>query len=223
MFTLAARKAVLLAGCVILLAAAPASAERGKSPKAGPRVGRYALQFQLDDNFKLSDFQGAVLSAKYHRSAQSAVRLGLDFDAESEEGKQTTAGEDSASVAERQEFETARLEFKVVAQYVRHSNPGRTVSYYRGGGPFVGFRRHKLLTDSSEQEETRWSAGLEGVWGAEWALNRSISLLAEYGIAAGYFSSSREAGRDAHPDLTSESTGLQVKAGPVRFGISVYF
>jgi hypothetical protein len=42
--------------------------------------GKFALQFQITDNFQLSSFQGAILSGKYHFSSRDAVRLSLSLD-----------------------------------------------------------------------------------------------------------------------------------------------
>jgi hypothetical protein len=39
--------------------------------------GKYALQFQISDNFKLTNFQGTTFSGKYHFGCRNAVRVGL--------------------------------------------------------------------------------------------------------------------------------------------------
>jgi hypothetical protein len=41
--------------------------------------GKFSLQFQINENFSLSDFQGTVISGKYHFSKRDAVRLGLEI------------------------------------------------------------------------------------------------------------------------------------------------
>lgn len=38
---------------------------------------RFALQFQITDNFSLTDFQGTIFSGKYHFAKREAVRIGL--------------------------------------------------------------------------------------------------------------------------------------------------
>ena len=39
--------------------------------------GKYALQFQISENFTLSDFQGTTLSGKYQTGKRTAIRLGV--------------------------------------------------------------------------------------------------------------------------------------------------
>ena len=41
--------------------------------------GKFALQFQISENFTLSNFQGAILSGKYQLGKRSAVRLGISL------------------------------------------------------------------------------------------------------------------------------------------------
>ncbi|MGB5288021.1 MAG: hypothetical protein WBN42_05990, partial [Ignavibacteriaceae bacterium] len=36
--------------------------------------GKFALQFQISDNFKLSNFQGTTFSGKYHFGKMDAIR-----------------------------------------------------------------------------------------------------------------------------------------------------
>ena len=41
--------------------------------------GKFALQFRITDNFSLSNFQGTILSGKYHFSKRDAIRLGISL------------------------------------------------------------------------------------------------------------------------------------------------
>ena len=50
--------------------------------------GKFALQFRITNNFSLSNFQGTILSGKYHFSNRDAIRLGVSLqfdDSESDE------------------------------------------------------------------------------------------------------------------------------------------
>ena len=60
--------------------------------------GKFALQFQISDNFNLTNFQGTTFSGKYHFSGSDAIRLGLSLDFGNSEIDGNTNQNDSVNV-----------------------------------------------------------------------------------------------------------------------------
>ena len=74
--------------------------------------GKYALQFQISENFNLSSFQGTTFSGKYNFSSRDAVRLGLSINFGDAEGDKSASRSDTNLVAtERDEFNNFRKIF----------------------------------------------------------------------------------------------------------------
>jgi len=44
--------------------------------------GKFSLQFQISNNFKLEEFQGTTFSGKFNIGKSEAIRLGVSLDAE---------------------------------------------------------------------------------------------------------------------------------------------
>ena len=191
--------------------------------------GKFALQFQISDNFNLSDFQGTVLSGKYHFSIRDAVRLGFtlefgDSDFETEITRLDTIKKDNSK------DDYSSMNFGISAQYVRYLAVTNDVAFYLGAGPFIGIFNSSdervINLDETEivrkAEQDGYSLGLDFLTGVEWWFHKQMSLSAEYGIKFSY----RYREDNFNDDVTKGESNIQsfyITDNNVKFGISVYF
>jgi len=81
--------------------------------------GKFALQFQINENFRLSNFQGSTLSGKYHFSSRDAVRLGLSLSFSDFDGKVSSNVLDTINV-NTNKIDNSSFGIKVNAQYIKY-------------------------------------------------------------------------------------------------------
>jgi hypothetical protein len=201
--------------------------------------GAWALQFQINNNFSLSSFQGSTLSAKRHYSNKKAIRFGVSLNGSFSDQDQSS--EVPGMVGPKNESDENSQSIGINTQYVFYPAPDKSVNFFFGAGPFTQFlRSNRTSTTSSgfststrtKTKGTTWAAGISGVLGVEWFATRSISFVAEYSSNLGYNSASQTdtaeqktgtSGYTVTNELKRKSKGLQLSSGFVRFGLSVYF
>jgi hypothetical protein len=186
----------------------------------------WALQFEIDNNFTLRSFQGTVISAKYHMDAQKALRLGINLDLA--KGSQKN-NELDAGVEDNSKVEGSVYAINTTLQYVRYPKPKRRILYFYGAGPFFEYTADSYSfeeNNSYNNEEKRiWGLGISAVVGVEWFVTHAISLLGEYGVRAGYYSTKEtyeEVGWTREVDKITAKEFI-FEPLPVKFGLSVYF
>jgi hypothetical protein len=199
--------------------------------------GKFALQFQISENFTLTNFQGTILSGKYQLGKRSAVRLGisLHFD-DSNLNEQVTyidtlnANNDSKGNSDRN-----GVGFTINSQYIAYLVSTNDIGFYIGSGPTFSFRNSdqesEMSSNSSGKYTTSYSEdffsiGLDVIAGVEWSFYKNMSLSAEYGIKFYYFHNTINETRNyEYATRTEERTGEEIKltANYVNFGITVYF
>lgn len=179
---------------------------------------RWALQFQITNNFTLGDFQGSVISAKRQFSERRAFRFGAavssSFRNRTDEG---IAGEQSRD----RNTHFIRLN----AQFVRYPVTERALKMYWGVGPTARFGRSKQEPGSGGTETRQWTVagGAEGRLGVEWFVQSQISLTAEYGAGLEYERHVQTTDLEGDREQKLTETRFALGARPVRFGVSVYF
>ncbi|MEE9450485.1 MAG: hypothetical protein V3V72_10580 [Ignavibacteriaceae bacterium] len=194
--------------------------------------GKFALQFQISDNFNLSSFQGTTFSGKYNFSNRDAVRLGLSINFGDSEGDETISRSDTNLVSTgRQEFNNFNIILKT--QYIYSMSITNNIGFFVGGGPFISY-----TTSSSETkyinnliETTRtytsdiFGIGLDLINGVEWMLSNNMSLSAEYGLKFIYTSSEEKRVSNSTYETTDESKlkTFFITGNHINFGITVYF
>ncbi len=100
--------------------------------------GKFALQFQIADNFQLSSFQGTTFSGKYNFSSRDAVRLGLSINFGDSEGDETISRSDTNLVSTgREEFNNFNIILKT--QYIYSMSITNNIGFFVGGGPFISY------------------------------------------------------------------------------------
>jgi len=191
--------------------------------------GKFALQFQITDNFQLSNFQGSVLSGKYHFSSRDAVRLGLEIIFGDSEAEVELNNLDTNTVDQSAE-DSSRFGFTINSQYIHYIRGTDDISLFGGVGPFFqhykSTRTREIVEDeietSSESETSHFSTGIDLIVGVEWWFHKSMSLSAEYGLKFSYSSTNNEF-KDDTVEGESEQTSFNISGNHVNFGITVYF
>lgn len=191
--------------------------------------GKFALQFQISENFTLSNFQGATFSGKFHLGKSSALRLGisLSFD-DSSVDKEAIVGD---TINYYENSKTNSVGFSITAQYLNYLVRTDEIGFYLGTGPTLGFGNSEgefelEISDSTVQKGSgsanNFTIGLDVIAGVEWSFHKDMTLSAEYGIKFYYI----------HQTSNSESTlrkeertleSFRLTYNYVNFGISVYF
>jgi hypothetical protein len=191
--------------------------------------GKFALQFQINDNFQLSSFQGTVFSGKYHFCSRDAIRLGLSIEFGDSESETEITRIDTTDF-DRVKSDDSRYSATVNTQYIRYLGVTNNISFFGGIGPFV--RIFNLTTESiinengidvkRESKRNGFSTGADVILGMEWWFYKYMSLSAEYGMKFSYMSSEDKL-KDDTIEIESTSKSFYLGGNHVNFGITVYF
>lgn len=191
--------------------------------------GKFALQFQISDNFNLTNFQGTTFSGKYHLGKRDAVRLGLSLDFGDSELDGQTNQFDTVNVAKINATQNS-FGFNVKAQYIKYLIETNTVAFFSGVGPFFSYNETTNKTNSEGTPEDKnyrnsadqYSLGLDLLLGVEWFFTKNMSLSAEYGLKFMYRSRTNSYNSEIIAGSTNE-TSYSITGNDINFGISVYF
>jgi len=191
--------------------------------------GKFALQFQIDRNFSLSNFQGTIFSGKYHFSQRDAIRLGIsiqlaDSDVETEVNRLDTTTVDNSKQDDR------RFDLTINSQYIHYMSVSDNIAFFGGIGPFFRFfdqNTERLITENGidikrESERNGFSTGIDLILGVEWWFHKYMSLSAEYGLKFSYWSSDDKIKDDAI-EVVSKTNSFNITGNHINFGITVYF
>ena len=224
--------------CFISRAGSAEENERKHSLNKSP----WALQFQIDRDFRLSSFQGNVISIKRHFSKKSAVRLDLSLRASVADGDNSSTSESSGtpSSSNKNESNNNNESLNIVMQYLIYPAPEKNIKFYFGAGPAVFLSRSESESINvsefqsshfNKTENSSWSVGVAGITGVEWFTTQNISFLAEYGLSFMYRSSEGSSNQITtftnSPDRKTESqnnnSSFSLASPSVKFGLSDYF
>jgi hypothetical protein len=237
---------VVSAIMVVCILAMPVMAQESEAiapaPKHSLRDGAWALQFQIGENFTLTNFEGLTISGKHHLSDKRALRVGvaLYLSGSSGDTKRNYSSQYQDGVNILEDLDTSESLVEVDGKYIHYSSLYNKANLYLGLGPYLRFSHISMevvqnLPDSGFIEDYRrwsrghsWSTGVSCVLGVEWSISRSIGILAEYGLSVGYLWSrqrSSEFNRDPYRlDTRNSSSGSwNIRSNAVKFGLSVYF
>ena len=224
----------IFAALLIFVMSANISAQsRFKSTKTPIQKGVWAMQFEINQDFDLSSFQGAMISVKKHTSRSKAWRLGLDINTSLSENDSQNIYNDST--VGWSDGESDRYSFDINLQRIFYASPRAKVSLFYGFGPSAGYTYSKNKSTSKTPTSNRLSitktktfdVGLVGVLGVEWFFSKNMSLLGEYGADIIYLWSKNERTQtNPNGDITySKGTSKRFDFDNilVKFGLSVYF
>jgi len=191
--------------------------------------GKFALQFQISEDFTLTNFQGTTFSGKYHFSSRDAVRLGLSLDFGDSDVDATTNQYDSVNVVNiNSEQNSFGITFNT--QYIRYISGTNDVAFFGGVGPFITFNTSTTEGKTSgfpedinyKESNDVFAVGLDLILGVEWFFCRNMSLSVEYGLKLSYRSTTRKYENDYILRETEDKT-YRAMGNNVNFGISIYF
>lgn len=191
--------------------------------------GKYALQFQISNNFNLTNFQGTTFSGKYHFGCRSAVRLGLSIDLLSTENDLNETRLDT-SVTNSANSKQNGFGMTIKTQYIHYIPGVNDIAFFFGGGPFIRFNNTTLETNDPDTEPVLHNTedisstylGVDLLIGVEWMFSKNMSLSAEYGIQFYHNSYTRES-KSAFIKRKTTEKSFRITNGDLNFGISVYF
>ena len=191
--------------------------------------GQYALQFQISDNFNLTNFQGTTFSGKYHFGCRNAVRAGLSIDLANTEGE---ANETLLDTTLTNSYDTDQNGFSITikTQFIQYVPRINNIAFFVGGGPFINFYNNTSKTNYPDNETVTYrkedidnfTFGVDLLIGVEWMFSKNTSLSAEYGIQF-YHSSYTRNSEDNHLKRKVTEKKFRITRGDLNFGISVYF
>jgi hypothetical protein len=188
--------------------------------------GSWSLQFRITDNFQLSSFQGATISAKRHFSEGRALRFGISLSGSVTDKEYRTTDQSSDSTTsevvigadENQQY----LRFD--AQYLIYPSPMKKLNLFFGAGPLFELSRSEVSIFDQERVNKIWSIGLTTLLGVEWFATKRISILSEYASTLSYdFQSSESTHSDGKSKNVDEVQTLSFSYTSVKFGLSVYW
>jgi len=192
--------------------------------------GKFALQFQISDNFQLSNFQGTTFSGKYHFSKMDAIRAGLSIDFGRSDADAETNQFDSVNVAEVSN-NSNNFSMTLKSQYIRYFVETDDIAFYGGIGPFVTYSTSKNEGEATGTPNDKhykdisdnFILGVDFIAGVEWFFIKNMSLSAEYGFNFSY--KSRTSEREIDNSIYSDSNEIvyRFSGNDINFGITVYF
>ena len=195
---------------------------------------RWAVQFEVGNDFTLRSFDGLIVSLKYHFSPKVALRFGVGanvFSAdENWEHKEYYSG---FTVDEPIDYDYRN--YLLIANVLFYPNPGSVLKVYFGGGPRAthSYSFDEYLYDDfryrRQYERSSWSVGLNGVFGCEWFPIEFLSLFGEYSVYGTYGESTSEEYslyfQSGQPFEYNEYTSQEFifRGNIARLGASFYF
>ena len=209
---------------------------------------RWALQFQVGNNFTLNSFQGSIISLKKTLSEKSALRIGVSFGTGVSANNQTMTRVPPDSNQDKRNYDNTIFDFNILSQYIKYLPLEDHVAGYYGIGPIVGYSFNKnktkyeylsaynSYTSSGTITTTTktWNIGANAVFGVEWFVRKNMSMSAEY-AASLIYSKSKWVQKDEYSysdnysmgsngyKTQGDSHGINLRANRVLFGLSVYF
>jgi hypothetical protein len=199
--------------------------------------GKFALQFQISENFTLTNFQGTILSGKYQLGKRSAVRLGISlfFDDSSIDETETYIDTLITNNDSKENSDLNSVGFTVNSQYIYYLVATDDVGFYLGSGPTFSFRNSDSESKYSyttyddrinSYSDNFYSIGLDAIAGVEWSFYKNMSLSAEYGIKFYYYHGTEKWTTDyeyANRTKESDREGNELTPNYLNFGLTVYF
>ena len=205
---------------------------------------KYSFQFRISSNFSISQFQGSLLSFKYHLNNNHAIRFGLGLGNRgwSSEDKVEYYGVDSSYVLI--ESNNSLNDIDLTTQWIYYFKPQKVIKLYFGAGPLIFYSRNKTDTENIDTlyqaqgsiydyrvDRKRYGFGISTVYGIEWFFHKQMSLLGEYGFEIYYYNDKYETERlRLQPGMANsieiretKENGWILNSSAVKFGLSVYF
>ncbi len=215
----------------------PANADSSKQF----RFPKHALQFQIYNYLKFSDFNGAIFSGKYHFNNPNAIRLGLSYAGGYEDKEFEELYLPGDSIATDRSTKDNVQSVKVKFHFLRYISFSQSTKYFIGAGPTVSFYWSETeidydrsqagyqFNDNRVKESKNREVGIEALNGVEWFFHPRMGLSLEYSFILRYnwqetiTTIPSGDNTDKRQKKTSRAEGWRISSNPVKFGLSVYF
>jgi uncharacterized membrane protein YciS (DUF1049 family) len=199
--------------------------------------GKYALQFQVSQNFTLGSFLGSVISGKYHLTDETAIRVGLGLKMRMNNQASKSQFNQSSTVGDIV-YESNNQVLNLVVQYLLTPVLADNTRFYFGVGPKMEIGFSKVSTGDSNIDNdgnyyyyragmtgSEYSIGVMCSAGVEWFFAKQMSLCAEYGLVYAYSYAKSNSDNYISEHSTNEQRvySYSLSGDNVRFGLSVYF
>lgn len=195
--------------------------------------GKWAVQFEVGNDFKLSSFDGVIVSLKYNLSSKFAFRFGAGVNLSNSD--QTLDFSDYYSgYSGRERFNDNSQDIIFISNILFYPNPRSLLNIFFGVGPRVSYQNvndERIYIDGYKgyQKTNSWAVGLNGVFGCEWFPMKYLSLFGEYSVYGTYGESTYK--NYVRQISTGEiveyyylySDNFQFRGNIARLGLSLYF
>ncbi len=199
-----------------------------------------ALEFQINQNFTLSTFEGTTVSFKHHLNAREALRYGVSLSVQSQKNDQSTPTNSMQTTKD----DNVSYSASVNAFYICYTATAKAVYLYYGTGPIVGYAYSNAkqtsqgspsvgsMSSEVKSKGKKSFTGLGALCGVECFVTKNISLCAEYSISALYthnhtehsessfFSDGAIAGRY---EVQATSGVFNLTSNGAKMGLVIYF
>ena len=189
------------------------------------KKGSFALQFKVNENFKITDFNGALISAKYHYSKSAGIQFGFEINSSRDKSEYNIMAAPDYSTDER------IIEICMLIQHILYIKKKASSGLYWGIGPFFNLSNIKeryieyTSPDDSFSRDYRNKVigiGITNSFGVEIYIWKNLSLLAEYNLSLKY---EYEKKHDfiIPPGERIKNHFWTLKSDEIKVGFSVYF
>ncbi len=205
--------------------------------------GKWAIQFQIGENFSLKPFNGMGLAGMYRITNTSALRVSIRLNSRfgDDESEQENLSIIRDEFYAEQKYEDYGI--NIITEYLAYHSFINNVSLFYGLGPLFQYSnidtRSQSIRQTGEQitksngrrEGFRLSAGLSGVCGVEWFVLKNLSLTGEYNLSTGYeryifkntFTDTYDSGEIFERKSESAGSAFTIYSGSVKLGLAIYF
>ncbi|MBS1552281.1 MAG: hypothetical protein JST15_09475 [Bacteroidetes bacterium] len=177
------------------------------------KKGFYSIQFAINSNFTLGNFDDATLSIKRHLSSHSALRLSFS-------GNYVLQENDNNDFLKESE-----AYYSVNLIYIYYLNPLDIFNVYGFTGCNYSFGNSLREYTNGYSKSKYLSYGpLVGI-GTEYFIFRKLSLFAEYSYSFNFGKTTTTSDNYSDPFEKSESSSSTINfhSENVKFGLAVYF
>ena len=197
-------------------------------------TNRFALQLQIKENFQFDDFQGSLISAKYHFNEKHGLRFGIEIYGDFKKSDNIYFFYPDASNSSDPSLKKNDLSILFIFQYLNISSSRYRMRRYIAMGPIIGYgytyeNTAKDLGDDNIAispntiNRTDYKIILGSLFdlGLEYYINKNIGIMVEYGIKFLYNKQKCDSKRPDYDEFYYED--FQINSDNLKLGISIYF
>ncbi len=212
-------------------------AQTNEEEKPIDLTGKFALMFQVDENFDLNSFDGMSFAGKYFFDDNWGVRLRFGTSISKTDADGFRIDEYNNDDGFSRSID--RTSFKIHAGLIYTLVKSNNIRFFMGSGPFYEYNKEDdQQLNYSINNDDRYTAnrlftnrayGVGLFSGIEWFVAANISLSAEYGFKY-YLEQDKETldrKFDSNGIVTYESKieeeGTELQSLSIALGVSIYF